>query len=499
MDMTARDLVKELQKTVIGQNAWIETLCTATWMHNLKYKHFLGTGETITQPKLNILCIGKSGTGKTLAIQTLGKFLDLPVVIEDASALRGAGWRGTSVSSIIVHALEAAGEDENKARHSIIVLDEFDKIFCSQVADQSFYPTSNLLTFLGGNIVTHSDNKLNCSLDTSSMLFVCLGAFPGLEKIIQKRLSGDTVIGFGTSGYADISNQDIFKHVTKDDLNEYGIPWEFLGRIPLITCTNELTKSDYTRILTDSHESPIKQYDRLIFDNLGVHVDISKKAAEHIAQQASDSPMGARWLAQTVTESLTPAVYNIGNSIDINRITLDIGADGLYISEQKGVRNVPLPKERPVKNKTDILCEIDIDILSSVPFFCSKDKESIVKYCKDIFNASENVKWRPISHIHPSQLLSASLNILAVAVCLQLSDAENPSPTMYDLFNKVESVSPTIPSNDSDAPPLALIQKEFIEGMLSADTNLHKAQQVAQKLVRQYTHNYVYEAKYSKK
>ena len=209
--------------------------------------------------------------------------------------------------------------------------------------------------------------------------------------------------------------------------------------------------------------------------------------------------MGARWLAQTVTESLTPAVYNIGNSIDINRITLDIGADGLYISEQKGVRNVPLPKERPVKNKTDILCEIDIDILSSVPFFCSKDKESIVKYCKDIFNASENVKWRPISHIHPSQLLSASLNILAVAVCLQLSDAENPSPTMYDLFNKVESVSPTIPSNDSDAPPLALIQKEFIEGMLSADTNLHKAQQVAQKLVRQYTHNYVYEAKYSKK
>lgn len=196
MGMTARDLVKELQKTVIGQDAWLETLCTSAWMHNLKYKHFLETGEIISQPKLNILCIGKSGTGKTLAVQTLAKLLDLPVVIEDASALRGAGWRGTSVTSIIVHALEAAGEDENKARHSIIVLDEFDKIFCSQVADQSFYPTSNLLTFIGGNIVTHSDNKLNCSLDTSSMLFVCLGAFSGLEKIIQKRLSGDTVIGF---------------------------------------------------------------------------------------------------------------------------------------------------------------------------------------------------------------------------------------------------------------------------------------------------------------
>ena len=498
MDMTARNLFKELQKTVIGQDAWLETLCTSAWMHNLKYKHYLETGETITQPKLNILCIGKSGTGKTLAIQTLAKLLDLPVVIEDASALRGAGWRGTSVSSIIVHALEAAGEDESKARHAIVILDEFDKIFHSQVSDQSFHPVNNLLTFIGGSIVTHSDNKTTCSLDTSSMLFICLGAFSGLNAIIKKRLSGYTVIGFGTSGYADIPEQDVFKHVTKDDLNEYGIPWEFLGRIPLITCTNELTKSDYTRILTDSHESPIKQYDQLLFDNLGVHVSISEAAADYIAQQASDSPMGARGLSQTVAKFLMPAVYSIGNNTNINKITLDIESDSLYISEQKGVRNAPLPKEHPVKNKTDILCEIDIDILSSVPFFCAKDKESIVKYCKDIFDASENVKWRPISHIHPSQLLSAALNILATAVCLQLSDAENPSPTMYDLFNKVESVSPTTPSNSSDAPPLTLIQKEFIEGMLSADTNLHKAQQVAQKLVRQYAHNYVYEAKYSK-
>lgn len=127
MDMTAKDLVKELQKTVIVQDTWIETLCTSAWIHNLRYRHFLDTGNSINQPKTNILCLGRSGTGKTLAIQTLAKLLDLPVVIEDASALRGAGWRGTNVSSIVAHALEATGNDDAKARHMIVVLDEFDK------------------------------------------------------------------------------------------------------------------------------------------------------------------------------------------------------------------------------------------------------------------------------------------------------------------------------------------------------------------------------------
>lgn len=184
--MTAKDLVKKLQKTVIGQDAWLETLCTSAWIHNLKYKHFLDIGKAISQPKLNILCIGKSDSGKTLTIQTLAKLLDLPVVIEDTSALRGAGWRGTNVSSIIVHTLEATGNDDAKARHTVVVLNEFDKIFHFQVSDQSFHPVNNLLTFIGGSVVTHSDNKLNCSLDTSSMLFICLGAFSGLDEIINR-------------------------------------------------------------------------------------------------------------------------------------------------------------------------------------------------------------------------------------------------------------------------------------------------------------------------
>lgn len=156
------------------------------------------------------------------------------------------------------------------------------------MTDQSFHLVNNLLTFIGGSVVTHTDNKTTCPLDTSSMLFICLGAFSGLGEIIQKRISGETTIGFSASGYKEAPNEDLFKQVTKEDLHEYRISWEFLGRIPLVTSTNGLSTADYKRILTDSMTSPIQQYDDMLFESIGVHVSISEVAADYIAQQASD-------------------------------------------------------------------------------------------------------------------------------------------------------------------------------------------------------------------
>lgn len=483
MDITPKQLSDRLRETVIGQDSWLDTLCSAAWVHNLRYQRFIATGEAISQPKTNILCLGQSGTGKTLALQTLAKILDLPIVTEDASALRGAGWKGTNVTSIVAHALEAAGGDDARARHTIVVLDEFDKIFHSEVTDQSFHPVNNLLTLIGGSVVTHSDNKMTCSLDTSSMLFICLGAFAGLDEIIQKRISGKTTIGFGASGYTEAPKEDLFKQVTKEDLREYGISWEFLGRIPLITATNKLTTADYKRILTDSLASPIQQYDDLLSKAIGVHVSISGTAAEHIAQQASGSQMGARGLSQIVTELLTPAIYNIGNDSSIAKITLDLNQNGLYIDQQQGPRPV---KEDHRQHAPDPLAPINCaDTLGSVPFGCIPDWNEVTLYSLQIQKASEDVRWKSLSQLYPKEEIDAAMCILQACICTQLMAGEQ-EPTMLSLYQVVSDFSLSSAADSDGSRHLDRMRKEFSNMALRHTPNLAKAINIVQYMIKEY-------------
>ena len=129
-NITPETLYQELSKTVIGQEGYLKSLCNAAWLHHLRYQHYKQTGEVIDKPKQNILCIGPSGTGKTLAVEQLGRLLDLPVIVENASMLRGEGWKGRSVSSIITRCIDSAPDkNEAEATHSIVCLDEIDKIF----------------------------------------------------------------------------------------------------------------------------------------------------------------------------------------------------------------------------------------------------------------------------------------------------------------------------------------------------------------------------------
>jgi len=256
-NITPETLYQELSKTVIGQEGYLKSLCNAAWLHNLRYQHFKQTGETLTKPKQNILCIGPSGTGKTLAVEQLGRILNLPVIIENTSMLRGEGWKGRSVSSIITRCIDSTPDKaEAEATHSIVCLDEIDKVFKARLDDTSFLPIDNLLTFIAGGVVTHSDNNRTCKMDTSSLLIICLGAFDGLEDIIRERLAGKTSIGFSAEKPAELPEGSMLPYVTEEDLHKYGISHEFLGRISLITHTNPLTLEDYSRILIQSTASP---------------------------------------------------------------------------------------------------------------------------------------------------------------------------------------------------------------------------------------------------
>lgn len=504
-EYSPEQLLKELQKTIIGQNDFLKTICTAVWQHDLRYRYNLRSNMDLQGPKQNILVLEASGTGKTKSIQKLAEILDLPVIFENASELRGVGWRGTNVSSIVVRALKAAGNDEKKACYTIVVLDEIDKVFVSQVTDSTFLPTNSLLTIMGGSIVTHTESNRTTTLDSSNMLFFCLGAFDGLGEIIQKRISGQSSIGFGRE-YKDLPEKDIFKLASKEDLHQYGIPWEFLGRISLVPTTNDLSIDALMHILTNSQASPIKQYDNLLFSSIGVHVGISNDAARHIAGAAKRSRMGARELHQIVAEALAPAVYAIGRDSQIVGITLDLDPNGTLVPlRKKGRRPVLIQGHDDLQNSAMcLLSDSEKENLQSVPvpFSYTEDKadikDHIINCCLDIQEKFEDVPWRPISQIHSEQDLASAMCVLATVLCTQLLTTDKQNLTMYDLFDTANRISPSEISQDNEIQPLNLLRKEFLDRALEHSLKWRKSAKIAKKMITTYASLSSYETKYEK-
>lgn len=476
---TPETLYKELKKTVIGQDEYLKDLCTAAWMHNLRYQHFMTTGETIGQPKQNILCLGPSGSGKTLAVQTIGKLLDLPVLIEDASALTGAGWKGNNVSSIVARALRTA-ESDAEAVFSIICLDEIDKVFKSNVDDNSFLPLDNLLTFLSGGVITHTESgSQGVSLDTSYMLVICMGAFEGLDQIIRKRLYGAKSIGFSAANHKQQPEKDILDFVTEADLHEYGIPTEFMGRISLITRTKPFTIDDYRKILTDSSASPIQQYNMLL-NPIGVHVSISDAAIDHTAQQAQQSQTGARQLARTVTEALQPAIYKTGSDESIDSITLDVTNSRLITKYTYNGR-----PERQWRGQGDIyrLGDIERDILYSVPFECDDSRGSILMYTEQIKMPSRR---KLIGLPENPEAISC---VIATAICSQLLDPENNTHTMLTLYKKIDVLSQdAIPDKHH---PLAQMFNEYLNKAIEYSGDFGDSKRIAKYMLLDYCKVYL--------
>lgn len=256
----------------------------------------------------------------------------MPVILEDSSALTGAGWHGRSVYNICTSVNNAPGTKESRM-FACIVLDEADKLFKANkanhngAADCGFLPISNLLTFVAGGIV--EDPESHCSMDTSNFMVICLGAFEGLDEIVRKRTAGRR-IGFCAGVHEEQDEAGILEHVTDADLLEYGVPVEFLSRLSLITRTRKLGRDDFVRIIKHSDESPIRMYNNLLSKTSNIRVSITDAAVGHIASKAAEEKEGARMLARLVTETLQPAIFNIGEDPDIDGIEIDCGENGLF-------------------------------------------------------------------------------------------------------------------------------------------------------------------------
>ena len=326
--VTPNTIYTHLNDYVIGQGAAKKTLAVAVYNH---YKRINATNAPVKLQKSNILMIGPSGTGKTHICQHLAEFLDVPFTIADATTLTEAGYVGSDVETILQRLLMAAGGDVSKAERGIILLDEVDKIAkkgsgASITRDVSGEGVQQaLLKLIEGSVVEVqesgarkiSGNK-SVMIDTKNILFICSGAFVGLDDIVKKRVIPNNSIGFG----ATLKGDDVELPVpNSDDIAEFGFIPEFIGRLPVVCTLKELTESDLQRILTEPKDSLIAQF-KYLFELDGVDLQVTATAIAEIAKRAVEFKIGARGLRQIVESILQESMFDVPES-EIKSLVID--------------------------------------------------------------------------------------------------------------------------------------------------------------------------------